>query len=508
MGWWRLGFARRGPQHRPARRPGGGQEPRHAGRGRTVGVRRGALVQATRPLGHGGDAAARIRRDGAARCRRGSGARGGAAATGGPAARRRPGVRRRGPPRCPARGAAPVRAHASDGPRRAARVRVRGGAPGGARRVRGRAAAGAARPDRAGARHARRARDPGRRGLRVVRHRVHGAAAAARRVRGRHAPRVLPRDRRRGVRVAGRPARSAPPLMTPPLLDGFDFAALADALGALGADGWLVYDFRKVNPIAERILGPTGMGTRRLFVLLPRAGRPIAVAHRIELQPLAGFPGEVRPYGSWRELHGHLGTLVRGRTLAVEISPLDQVPYLDRLPHGVVQLLESFGARLVSSAPLVSRFAARWSADELAGHRGAAEALAGIARDALSWTGGEAARDAAVRYLREHWRPDGVVTGAEVDDAARGVVRDAGLGDYFVHRTGHSIDRDLHGSGPHIDNFETEDARALVPGVGFSIEPGVYLPNRFGMRSEINVYIDTQGPEANPSHPQDELILV
>ena len=65
--------------------------------------------------------------------------------------------------------------------------------------------------------------------------------------------------------------------MSPPLLHGFDFAALADALAALGADGWLVYDFRKVNPIAERILGATGMGTRRLFVLLPRAGRPIAV---------------------------------------------------------------------------------------------------------------------------------------------------------------------------------------------------------------------------------------
>ena len=83
-----------------------------------------------------------------------------------------------------------------------------------------------------------------------------------------------------------------------PLLEGFDFAALSDALGALGADGWLLYDFRKVNPIAERILGPTGMGTRRLFVLLPRSGRPVAVAHRIELQPLADFPGEVRSYGS------------------------------------------------------------------------------------------------------------------------------------------------------------------------------------------------------------------
>jgi len=142
-----------------------------------------------------------------------------------------------------------------------------------------------------------------------------------------------------------------------PLLDGFDFPALAEALTALGADGWLLYDFRKVNPIAARILGDTGMGTRRLFVLLPRSGRPVAVAHRIELQALADFPGEVRAYGSWRELYSYLETMVRGRTLALEISPLDQVPYLDRVPYGVVQLLESFGARLVTSAPLVSRFA-------------------------------------------------------------------------------------------------------------------------------------------------------
>src|SRR4029077_9899016 len=223
----------------------------------------------------------------------------------------------------------------------------------------------------AGGRRARRAGDAGRCRVRAVRRRVHRAAAAARRFRRRHAPRFLPGHRRRGVRVAGGSARSPARLM--PLLDGFDFPALARELGALGADGWLLYDFRKVNPIAARILGDAGMGTRRLFVLLPRSGRPIAVAHRIELQALADFPGDVRPYGAWRELYGHLETLVRGRTLAIETSPRDQIPYLDRVPHGVVQLLESFGARLVSSAPLVSRFAARWSAAELAGHRKAAE---------------------------------------------------------------------------------------------------------------------------------------
>src|SRR3989442_1388117 len=499
MGRGPLGFARRGPQHRPSRRPRGGQDPRHAGRGRVVGIRRGAALQAARPLGHGGDAAAGVRGVGPAGCGGRPVARGGAAPTGGAAARRGPGVRGCRPARGAPRGAAPVPAHPAGRARGPARPRVRSRPARRACRVRRGAAPRGPRPRGAGGRRARRAGDARWCRVRAVRRRVHRAAPAARRFRRRHAPRLLPGHRRRGVRVAGGAARSPARLM--PLLDGFDLTALARELGALGADGWLLYDFRKVNPIAGRILGDTGMGTRRLFVLLPRSGRPVAVAHRIELQALAGFPGDVRPYGAWRELHQHLEALVRGRTLAIETSPRDQVPYLDRVPHGVVQLLESFGARLVSSAPLVSRFAARWSAVELTGHRKDAEVR-------RVWQAVKGARDAAVRFLRERWRPDGAVTGAQVDDAARAVIRDAGLADYFVHRTGHSIDRDLHGSGPHIDNFETEDARALVPGVGFSIEPGVYLPERFGMRSEINVYIDSQGPEVNPSHPQDELILV
>src|SRR2546428_1505147 len=83
-----------------------------------------------------------------------------------------------------------------------------------------------------------------------------------------------------------------------PALDGLDLTALREALAALGADGWLLFDFRSLNPIAGRVLAVGGMGTRRLFVLLPQRGAPVAVAHRIELQPLQGFPGEVRPYGS------------------------------------------------------------------------------------------------------------------------------------------------------------------------------------------------------------------
>src|SRR2546430_4078895 len=185
-----------------------------------------------------------------------------------------------------------------------------------------------------------------------------------------------------------------------PLLSDFDFAALRAVLAELGADGWLLFDFHGVNPVAGHVLGlGHGLATRRLFVWLPRAGAPVAVAHKIELGPFGngGFPGEVRPYAAWPELHAALQQLVAGKTVAMEISPRDNVPYLDRVPHGVVELLESLGARVVSSAPLVTRFAARWTAAELDGHRRAAEALAAIAQEAIRWAGGEAARGAEVR---------------------------------------------------------------------------------------------------------------
>ena len=176
------------------------------------------------------------------------------------------------------------------------------------------------------------------------------------------------------------------------LLDKFDFPALRELLGKLGADGWLLYDFHGINPAATRVLGINGMGTRRFFVLLPREGTPVAIAHRIELGSFDGFPGDVRPYAAWRELHEKLRALVAGKTVAMEISPGDAVPYLDRVPHGVIELIEGFGAKVVSSGTLITRFAARWSASELAGHRRAAEAIAEIAVTTLRWAGSELAR--------------------------------------------------------------------------------------------------------------------
>ena len=130
------------------------------------------------------------------------------------------------------------------------------------------------------------------------------------------------------------------------------------------------------------------------------------------------------------------------------------------------------------------------------------------ARVAQVWDAVRDARDAAVGLLRDRYGEGAPVRGFEVDDRARAVIRERGFGDFFVHRTGHSIDTRLHGSGPNLDNLESRDDRLLVQGVGFSVEPGVYLPDEFGVRSEINVHWGADGPEVTPRDPQDEVLLL
>ncbi len=386
-------------------------------------------------------------------------------------------------------------------------------------------------------------------------------------------------------------------------MNSLDLPALRAALTEAGVDGWLLFDFQGMNPVLGQVLGIGGMGSRRLFVLLPREGEPVAVAHKIELQPVQGFPGRIVPYARWEELHAALGPLVRGKRLAMEVSPDDAVPYLDRVPHGVVQLVTRLGGTVVPSAGLVTAFAARWSAADVADHRRAAEVLASVAQATLArvvrqagtgvreaevqrevmqaleaagltfdhppivgfqanaanphyepvagadaelrpgdvvlldlwggvragavnadqtwmgfagstpparvvevWETVRAARDAAIGRVRERVAAGAAVAGYELDRAARDVIEAKGYGAWFVHRTGHSIDHRLHGSGPHLDDYETHDDRVLVPGVGFSVEPGIYLPGEFGVRSEVNVYLAGGEAVVTPGAPQAQLV--
>jgi Xaa-Pro dipeptidase len=386
-------------------------------------------------------------------------------------------------------------------------------------------------------------------------------------------------------------------------LESLDRDALRAGLERLGADGWLLFDFHGLNPVAARLLPGGNLTTRRTWAWIPREGPITAIVHRIEMQPWQGFSGTILPFARHAELESALRNTVSGKIAAMEISPRDAVPYLDRIPWGVIDLLQSLDVTVVSSAELVTRFGATWSAEETAEHEQAAEILRTIALEALAkavhrtdgsltesgmqhevvaamqqaglfltshpivgfgpnaanphyepipgsdrtlaanevilldlwggmregavfadqtwmgysgrevpdkvqevWRTVRDARDAAIAALRAKHAAGEPLQGFVGDRAARDVIDRAGYGEYFVHRTGHSIDRDLHGSGPHLDDYETHDDRALLPGTGCSVEPGVYLTGDFGVRSEVNLYYGVDGIVVTPRVPQVELV--
>ncbi len=118
-----------------------------------------------------------------------------------------------------------------------------------------------------------------------------------------------------------------------------------------------------------------------------------------------------------------------------------------------------------------------------------------------------AGRDAAIDLVRTRGL-SGTLHGWEVDDAARNSIKTAGYGDYFIHRTGHSIHEEDHGNGANIDNLETRDDRRLMRGTCFSIEPGVYLKGEFGVRSEVDVYLAEDGPRVTGGPIQEHVISI
>lgn len=372
-------------------------------------------------------------------------------------------------------------------------------------------------------------------------------------------------------------------------------------------DGWLLFDFRGINPIMAAVVGPEVVGTRRSYVWIPRRGTPTAVVHAIDAELWRAWPAEWHRIVWIRreELTRALSSLVQGRMAAMEYSPGGSVPYGDYVPAGTMELLRAVGATVVSSSELVTRYCSCWTDADLASHRRAAEAIARIARGAFVLAGQRAAsgtpiteyelahwvleafardgletngppsvsyganaarthyeaaessavivpgalllldlwarepggiyadqtwmasigapsdragtlwaivreaRDAAVTLLRARLAAGQPVSGAEADRAARAVIARHGFADRIVCRTGHSIDRvGLHGFGPTLDDTESYDGRRIVPGVGFSVEPGIYVPGEIGVRSEVNAHARADGLDVTPADVQQELIVV
>ena len=117
------------------------------------------------------------------------------------------------------------------------------------------------------------------------------------------------------------------------------------------------------------------------------------------------------------------------------------------------------------------------------------------------------AQQTAFNFVKTSFKAGKSIGGADVDDVSRGVIRKAGYADQFLHRTGHSIGEEGHGNGANIDNLETRDSRRLIPRTAFSIEPGIYLAGKFGVRSEIDVYLTENDAIITAPH-QTEIIAI
>jgi Xaa-Pro dipeptidase len=404
-------------------------------------------------------------------------------------------------------------------------------------------------------------------------------------------------------------------------------AQIQTALRAAKLDGWLFYDFRGSDPLAPRILmlGDHGSGSRRWFYYIPASGEPTKIVHSIERFKLDALPGKRLIYRGWEEQHSHLRATLSPATatespapsqvrslhklsrIAMQYSPMNDIPYVSRVDAGTIELVRSFGVEPVTSAELVQQFEAVWTPAQKQSHIEASDKTHGIIMEAFAeiarhiganepvteydiqqfivhrweqeglipepgivavnansanphyaptsevhlpikrgdfvlidiasklkkpgavftdqtWTGyvGETvpeeftrifnivrdARDSAVEFVRKNVRAGKFVRGAEIDDVSRGVIQRAGYGEQFTHRTGHSIGEEGHGNGVNIDNFETRDSRRLIPGIAFSIEPGIYLEGKFGVRSEIDVYVAEKDIEVTGQPIQTEIVAI
>jgi len=390
-------------------------------------------------------------------------------------------------------------------------------------------------------------------------------------------------------------------------------AEIQEAIRSFELDGWLLCDFHNRDGISCRVLGlEEGKFTsRRWFYYIPAHGAPTRLVHAVEKGKLDSLPGEKRIYLAWETLHQELQDIFGEApvVVAMQYSPLNNIPYVDLVDPGVVELVRSFGHTVVSSADLVQRFEAVLDEDQLETHRRAGVEVQRIKDDAfaliegklkrdeaiteydvqqfilgefdkagltcdreypivavnehaadphfeptpdntvqikrwdkilidlwarldqpgaiyydITWCGYAGteppdqyvhifsvallARDAALGLVQDRFAAGEEVFGWEVDRAAREVIENEGLGKYFVHRTGHSIGTSVHGNGVHMDSLETKDERRLVPGICFSIEPGIYMEGSMGVRTEIDAFITLDGKVEVSGTVQDELVLL
>jgi len=150
-------------------------------------------------------------------------------------------------------------------------------------------------------------------------------------------------------------------------------------------DGWLFYDFRGRDPIAQNILQlPSGMRTRRWYYFVPAKGKPRKLVHKIESESLAALPGDTLYYAKQDELHKNLKKILgRAKKVAMQYSPKNEIPYVAMVDAGTIELVRGAGAKVVSSADLVQKYEACWSPEQVESHFSAGQIIDRIVRGAF-----------------------------------------------------------------------------------------------------------------------------
>lgn len=390
-----------------------------------------------------------------------------------------------------------------------------------------------------------------------------------------------------------------------------DLVRIQQALRERSLGGWLFCDFHHRDHLAYRILGIDSgrMTTRRWFYFIPAKGEPRKLVHSIEKGKLESLPGSTQVYLPWEQLQASVKKMLGpAKKIAMQYSPKNNLPTVSLVDAGTVELVKSFGHKVVSSADLVQMFESVIDEKGYATHKEAGRLVDRIRAEAfefigkgiregrevteyettqfilrrfkesdlvtddapivgnnehpadphfeattrnsrpfrrgdtvlidlwakqnipgaiyydITWVGfiGDAppakyveifnvvksARDAAIAFVKERFAAQKRCYGWEVDDACRAIVKKAGYGKLFTHRTGHSIGEETHGNGVNIDNLETKDERELMRGCCFSIEPGIYLEESMAARTEINMFIRHDGEPEVTGEIQQELIKI
>jgi len=164
-----------------------------------------------------------------------------------------------------------------------------------------------------------------------------------------------------------------------------DINGIQTDLRAAKLDGWLFYDFRGRDPIAQGILQlPPGMRTRRWYYFVPAKGTPRKLVHKIETESLAALPGDTLFYAGQEELRKNLAKLLgRAKNVAMQYSPKNAIPYVAMVDAGTVELVRSTGVKVVSSADLVQKYEACWSQAQLESHLAAGAVIDRVVREAF-----------------------------------------------------------------------------------------------------------------------------